>query len=449
MTNAQTPQLPNGDLVEPNTGRMDITRALNESLIERMLERENVKQAWQQVKQNHGAPGVDGMTIEELPAYARAHWQEIRRAIEEGTYRPSPVRRVEIPKPNGSGVRLLGIPRIVDRVIQQAIAQVLTPIFDPGFSESSFGFRPKRSGHQAVKQVRGYINQGYTVAVEVDLRKFFDEVNHDVLMNRVAKKVRDKRLLRLIGQYLRAGVLVDKVVEPTSRGVPQGGLLSPLLANIILDDLDKELEKRGHKFARYADDFVVLVKSARAGTRVKESITEFLEKKLKLKVNQEKSKVGAAKKCVFLGFTFPGRIIRWTDKAFDKFMLELRKLTARSSGISFSQRIENLNRYIRGWMAYFGISKYWKPIEYIDQWLRRRLRMCLWKEWRLVKTKVRELRKLGSDLSSAVMCAMSRKGPWRLSKTLATHTGMTNDWFANTVELVSIRDLWIQIHYPS
>jgi len=449
MTDSQTPQLPKGEMVEPNTGRKDITRALNECLMERVLESENVKRAWQQVQRNHGAPGVDGMTIEEFPAYARAHWQEIRRAVEEGKYRPSPVRRVEIPKPNGSGVRLLGIPRIVDRVIQQAIAQVLTPIFDPGFSESSFGFRPKRNAHQAVRKVREYINQGYSIAVEVDLKKFFDEVNHDVLMNRVARKVRDKRLLRLIGAYLRAGVLVEGVIEPSSKGVPQGGPFSPLLANIILDDLDKELEKRGHKFARYADDFVILVKSARAGARVKESVTKFLEKKLKLKVNQDKSKIGSAKKCVLLGFTFPARIIRWTDKAFDKFMQELRKLTARSSGISFAKRIERLNSYIQGWMGYFGISKYWKPIEYIDQWLRRRLRMCLWKEWRLVRTKIRELKKLGSNLPSAIMCAMSRKGPWRLSKTLATHTGMTNDWFANTLELVSIRDLWIQIHYPS
>ena len=449
MTNSQTSTSPTGVRVEANTGRLDITRALNENLMERVLESANVKRAWKLVRRNHGAPGVDGMTIEEFPTYARAHWQEIRRAVEEGTYVPLPVRRVEIPKPNGSGVRLLGIPRVVDRVIEQAIAQVLTPIFDPEFSESSFGFRPGRSAHQAVEKVREYINHGYTIAVEVDLKKFFDEVNHDVLMNRVAKKVRDKRLLRLIGAYLRAGVLVDGVIEPTSKGVPQGGPLSPLLANIVLDDLDRELEKRGHKFVRYADDFVILVKSARAGARVKESITKFLEKKLKLKVNQDKSKVGKAKKCEFLGFTFPAHIIRWVDKKFDDFMHELRNLTARSWRIPFPERIERLNRYIRGWMNYYGISKYWKPIENIDMWLRRRLRMCLWKEWRLVKTKVRELKKLGSDLSSAVMCAMSRKGPWRLSRTLATHTGMNNNWFSNTLKLVSIRDLWIQIHYPS
>lgn len=417
--------------------------------MERVLARENVKQAWEQVERNHGAPGVDGMTIEDFPTYACSHWQEIRQAVQAGTYRPAPVRRVEIPKPNGTGVRLLGIPRIVDRVLQQAIAQVLTPIFDPEFSESSFGFRPKRSAHQGVRQVREYIDQGYTIAVEVDLQKFFDEVNHDVLMNRIAKKVRDKRLLRLIGSYLRAGVLVNKNVEPTLKGVPQGGPLSPVLSNIVLDDLDRELEKRGHKFARYADDFVIMVRSERAGERVKTPITRFLEKKLKLKVNQDKSKVGKAKKCEFLGFTFPGRIIKWVDKKFDIFMHELRRLSARSWGISFEDRIKQLNSYIDGWMGYFGISKYWKPIENLDMWLRRRLRACLWKQWHKVKTKIRELQKLGTSTPDAVTSAMSRKGVWRLSKTLATHTGMTNEWFSKVVQLVSIRDLWIQIHYPS
>jgi RNA-directed DNA polymerase len=413
-----------------------------------MLDSGNVKRAWKNVKRNHGAPGVDGKTIEEFPTYAREHWQDIRRALEEGTYQPSPVRRVEIPKPNG-GIRLLGVPAITDRVIEQAIAQVLTPIFDPDFSESSFGFRPGRSAHQAVRQVRKYIDDGYTVAVEVDLSKFFDEVDHDVLMHRVSKKVRDKRLLRLIGKYLRAGVMVNGVIEPTRKGVPQGGPLSPVLSNIVLDDLDKELEKRGHKFARYADDFVILVKSERAGLRVKASITRFLEKKLKLKVNQEKSKVGPAKRCQFLGFTFPGRKIHWSDKAWQKFKAELKRLTGRSNGMSFTQRIEKLNRYIRGWMNYFGISQFWKPVEHIDDWLRRRLRMCKWKQWRKVKTRIRNLKKLGGVLSHAIRTAMSRKGPWRLSKTLATHSGMTNRRFHQTLKLVSIRDLWVQIHYPS
>lgn len=422
--------------------------ALSEDLMERVLSRGNVKRAWQQVKRNHGAPGVDGMTIEEFPTYAHLHWQEIRQALRDGRYQPSPVRRVEIPKPKG-GMRMLGIPTVIDRVIQQAIAQALEPIFDPEFSESSFGFRPKRSAHQAVKQVRAYIDEGYSIAVEVDLKKFFDEVNHDVLMNRVARKVRDKSVLRLIGKYLRAGVMVNKEVEPTHKGVPQGGNLSPLLSNVVLDDLDKELERRGHKFARYADDFVILVKSPRAGERVKASISRFLEKKLKLKVNNDKSKVGKAKKCEFLGFTFPGKSIRWTESALNDFKHQIRKLTGRSNGVSIEQRIDALNRYITGWMNYFGLSKYYTPIPILDNWLRRRLRMCLWKQWRYVKTKVRELRKLGTFLKSAILTALSRKGPWHLARTLATQTGMTNEWFRDVLGLVSIRSIWISVHYPS
>lgn len=419
-----------------------------ETMIERMLESRNVKRAWRQVQRNHGAPGCDGMTVEEFPKYARAHWQDIRKAVNEGTYRPSPVRRVEIPKPKG-GKRPLGIPTVIDRVIQQAIAQILEPIFDPGFSESSFGFRPGRSAHQAVKKVREYINQGYGIAVEVDLKKFFDEVNHDVLMQRVAKKVRDKRLLRLIGSYLRAGVLVNGVIEATSKGVPQGGPLSPLLANIVLDDLDIELEKRGHRFVRYADDFVILVKSVRAGLRVKANITRFLEKKLKLKVNTDKSKIGKAQRCKFLGFTFPGKTIRWTEEAFQDFKHNVRNLTSRSWGVSMEHRINELNQYIRGWMNYFGISQYWSPIPELDSWLRRRLRMCFWKQWRYVRTKVRELLKLGTYLKTAIDTAMSRKSYWHLSRSLATQTGMTNHWLNNKLGLVSIRDLWIQIHYPT
>ena len=267
------------------TRRRDVTSALNDNIMERVLASENVKRAWLQVRRNRGAPGIDGMTVLEFPTYARNHWQEIRQALLEGKYRPSPVRRVEIPKSSG-GKRKLGIPTVIDRVIQQAIAQILNPVFDPEFSESSFGFRPKRSAHDAVKAVREHISSGGSAAIEVDLEKYFDTVNHDVLMARVARKIRDKRVLKLIGLYLRAGVLVDGVKEQTREGVPQGGPLSPLLANILLDDFDKELERRKHKFARYADDFVILVKSKRAGERVKLSVTRFLEKKLKLKINK-------------------------------------------------------------------------------------------------------------------------------------------------------------------
>ena len=447
MTNSQT-QSPNGDMVEKNKRRSVIKPALSVNLMERILTSANVKRAWQQVKGNHGAPGVDGMTVEEFPTYAREHWDSVSSTLNEEKYLPSPVRRVEIPKSNG-GKRPLGIPTVIDRVIQQSVAQILTPIFDPEFSESSFGFRPKRSAHGGVKKVRQYINEGYIIAVKVDLQKFFDEVNHDVLMERVARKIGDKTLLRLIGKYLRAGVMVNGKLEPTTKGVPQGGPLSPLLSNIVLDDLDKELEKRGHRFVRYADDFVIMVKSTRAGDRVKESIIKFLEKKLKLKVNSDKSNVERANALEFLGFTFPRKTIRWTKSAFLNFKKRIRAITGRSTGVSMEHRITELNRYIRGWMNYYGISKYYSPIAEIDQWIRRRLRMCYWKQWRYARTKVTALLKLGCNLKTAISCAMSRKGFWHMSRTLATQTGMTNKWFSETLGLVSVRDLWIQLHYPS
>jgi RNA-directed DNA polymerase len=262
----------------------------NVNLLERILTRENMRQAWKRVKANKGVAGVDGMSIEEFPEFARKHWAEIRQTVLDGTYKPKPVLRVEIPKATG-GTRPLGIPTVMDRVIQQAIAQVLTPIFDPGFSESSYGFRPGRSAHDAVYKVREYIKEGYKIAVDMDLSKFFDTVNHDVLMNRVARQIRDKRVLKLIGKYLRAGVSVNGRYQRTVKGVPQGGPLSPLLANILLDDLDKELERRGHRFVRYADDFIILVKSQSAAERVSESIKRFLQKKLRLKVNENKSRI--------------------------------------------------------------------------------------------------------------------------------------------------------------
>lgn len=430
--------------------RLLMEPALSANLMERIASFSNVKRAWQQVKANHGAPGMDGMTIEELPEYARLEWKRIRRELIEGIYQPSPVKRAIIPKPNG-GERLLGIPTVIDRVIQQGIAQMLEPIFDPEFSEASFGFRRGRSAHDAVRQVQAYIGEGYTIAIEVDLKKFFDEVNHDMLMNRVARKVRDKTLLRLIGKYLRAGVMVNGVIEPTTKGVPQGGPLSPLLANIVLDDLDKELEKRGHRFVRYADDFVILVKSKRAGERVKQSITQFLEKKLKLKVNNDKSKVRQNSKCEFLGFTFRknGTEVRATDAAFRDFKHEIRKLTGRSWGVSMEHRVASLNRYITGWFNYFGISKFWSPIEELDEWIRRRIRLCLWKQWRYARRKISELTKLGAQLSRSIAIAISGKSHWACSKYLATQMGLNNNHIHNVLGLVSIRDLWIALHYSS
>jgi RNA-directed DNA polymerase len=419
----------------------------DENLLERILSRANMLRAWERVKSNKGAPGIDNMPVESFMDAIRERWGEIRSSLYAGLYQPSPVKRVEIPKATG-GFRPLGIPTVLDRLIQQAISQVLLPIFDPHFSESSFGFRPGRSAKDAVYQARDYIRKGYRVAVDADLSKFFDTVAHDVLMCRVARRVRDKRVLRLIGKYLRAGVVVDGRRQETRKGVPQGGPLSPLLSNILLDDLDKELEHRGHKFSRYADDFVILVKSRRAGERVMAGIKRFLEQKLKLRVNPDKSKVASTNAITFLGFTFVGAGIRWSGKAFAEFKRRVRKLTGRSWGVSMPYRYEKLAEYLRGWMGYFGISEYYRPIPEIDHWLRRRMRMCYWKQWRWCRTKVRELTKLGTDLHTAILAGLSRKSYWRLSRTLATQSGMTNQWLKDQ-GLLSVKELWVNIHYPA
>lgn len=416
-------------------------------LLERILSRPNMSLAWRQVKANQGAPGVDNMPIDDFMAYAHEHWQEIRSSILAGTYKPLPVKRVEIPKATG-GTRLLGIPSVLDRLIQQAIAQVLFPIFDPGFSEKSFGFRKGLSAHDAVYQVRHYIREGYRMAVDCDLAKFFDTVEHDVLMARVSRKVQDKRVLKLIGKYLRAGVMINGRLQETRKGIPQGGPLSPMLSNILLDELDKELEGQNHCFARYADDFVILVKSRRAGERVMANTTRFLEKKLKLKVNQEKSKVAHTNEITFLGFAFSGAKIRWSDKAFVRFKQRIKELTGRSWGVSMEYRLFKLAEYLRGWMGYFGLSELYRPIPELDHWLRRRVRMCYWKQWRFCRTKVRELTKLGTFLRTAISVGLSRKGPWRLSRTLATQSGMTTQWLKGQ-GLLSVKDLWVKIHYPA
>jgi len=419
----------------------------NEHLLERVFSRENMLRAWKRVKSNKGVPGVDRISIAEFPGFIRPRWEDIRKSLLEGTYQPSPVLRVEIPKVDG-GTRPLGIPTVLDRLIQQAIARVLGPIFDHTFSESSFGFRPGRSAHDAVREAREYIREGYRLTVDMDLSKFFDTVNHDVLMYRVAGRVHDKRLLRLTGKYLRAGVEVNGRLQSTMKGVPQGGPLSPLLANIMLDDLDKELETRGHRFVRYADDFIILVKSQCAGERVMISIRRFLERKLKLKVNEKKSSVAPTDQINFLGFTFKGTKIRWSEKAFREFKRRVRLLTGRSWFVSMDYRLRKLAQYVRGWMNYFGISEYYRPIPELDHWLRRRVRMCYWKRWRRTRTKVRELLKLGTSLKAAISVGLSRKGYWRLSRTLATQTGMTNQWLKEQ-GLVSIKKLWVNIHYPA
>ena len=416
--------------------------ALHDALMEKVLAAENLRRAWKRVKANRGAPGIDGMRIEDFPAFAREQWPTLRERLSDGSYRPQPVRRVTIPKPGG-GERPLGIPTVVDRLIQQAIAQVLTPIFDPEFSESSFGFRPKRSAHGALRQVQAHIKSGYRIAVDLDLAKFFDNVRHDILMARVARRVSDKRLLALIGRYLRAGVMVGETLEPSELGTPQGGPLSPLLANILLEDLDRELERRGHRFTRYADDLLILVRSQRAGERVKRTLTAYLGRRLKLPVNEQKSRVAPIDECEFLGFTFRRGKLRWSESAFEDFKHRVRKLTGRSWGVSMAWRFHKLGQYLRGWMGYFGISQYYRPIPELDEWLRRRVRMCYWKRWRRVRTKVRNLLALGTGKRAAIWTAISSKSYWHLSRSLATQTGMTNAWLEGK-GLVSIRALWMK-----
>jgi len=419
--------------------------ALHDDLMAQVVDPANLQRAWKQVKANQGAPGSDGMPLEDFPAFAREHWPTVRQALLDGTYQPAPVRRVAIPKPGGRGERRLGIPTVLDRVISQAIAQVLMPLFDPDFSASSFGFRPGRSAHGALRQVQRYIGEGYRIAVDLDLEQFFDRVSHDVLLTRVARKVRDKRLLSLIGRYLRAGVLVGDLIQATEMGTAQGSPLSPLLANVLLDDLDKELERRGHRFTRYADDLLVLVKSARAGKRVKASLTRFLTTPLQLSVNASKSRVCRTAAVVFLGFTFRGTKRRWSDAAFADFKHRIRQLTGRSWGGSMAYRLERRARYIRGWMHDFGIADYSRPIPELDHWRRRRIRMGYWQQWRRGRTKVRHLLALGTGNRQAILTALSSKGYWHLSKTLATQSGMTNAWLQRQ-GLISVRDLWLQAH---
>jgi RNA-directed DNA polymerase len=434
--------------MNPTGGAEDRRRitqpALHDHLMEAVLSPANLKQAWCRVKSNRGAPGIDGMCLEDFPAYARDEWSAIRQSLNDGRYQPQPVRRVSIPKPDG-GERALGIPTVLDRVIQQAIAQVMTPIFDPEFSESSFGFRPKRSAHGALRQVKADIKAGYRIAVDLDLAKFFDNVDHDILMARVARRIGDKRLLALIGRYLRAGALINDDIQPSELGTPQGGPLSPLLANILLDDLDRELEGRGHRFVRYADDLMVLVKSERAGQRVKANLTTYLGRQLKLPVNEKKSQVAKIDQCVFLGFTFKRGKLRWSDAAFADFKHRIRELTGRSWGVSMQYRFEKLGQYLRGWMGYFGISEYYRPIPELDEWLRRRVRMCYWKQWRHTRTKISHLLALGVGKRTAIWTGVSGKSYWHLSRSRATQVGMTNDWL-KAQGLVSIRDLWMKAH---
>ena len=444
MNHSQEAMNPSGGAVPRRAATQP---ALDDDLLARVLAPANLKSAWQQVKANAGAAGVDGLSIEAFPAFAREHWPSLREALLDGTYQPSPLRQQMIPKPDGRGLRQLRIPTVLDRVILQAIQQVLTPILDPSFSESSFGYRPGRSAHGAVQQVQRDIRAGYRIAVDLDLEKFFDRVDFDVLMSRLGRHVSDQRLLRLIGKYLRAGVLIDGQLHPTRQGIPQGSPLSPLLANLVLDDLDRELERRGHRFARYADDVVILVRSLRAGQRLMASIARFLHRHLKLEVNGEKSKVVPTDQLSFLGFSFRGTKICWSEKTSARFRREVRRLTNRNWGVSMSRRLTELGRYLRGWMGYFWLSEYYRPLPEIDSWIRRRVRMCYWVQWRRARTRIGNLLKMGVSKNQAVLTGRSSRGPWHLARTEATQLAMTNGWLAQQ-GLVSVKDLWISFTYP-
>lgn len=399
------------------------------NLLEKILDRNNLNLAYKKVKSNRGSHGVDGMKVDELLPYLKQNGETLKASILEGTYRPSPVRRVEIPKPDG-GKRLLGIPTVIDRMVQQATAQILIPIFENIFSDNSYGFRPRRDAKQAILKSKEYIKQGYKWVVDIDLAKYFDTVNHDKLMALVAREIRDKRVLKLIRLFLQSGVMINGVVMETEEGCPQGSPISPLLGNIMLTELDKELERRGHKFCRYADDCNIYVKSRKAGERVMKSITKYLEDKLKLKVNKEKSAVDRPWRRKFLGFTFYqwyGKIgIRVHEKSVAKFKAKVKELTKRSNGWSMDYRLLKLRQLIIGWINYFGIADMKQLAKTLDEWIRRRIRMCFWKQWKKIKTKHDNLKKLGATEKKAWEYANTRKSYWRISNSPILNATLTN-----------------------
>jgi RNA-directed DNA polymerase len=399
--------------------------------MEDVVESENLKAALAQVKRNKGAAGVDGMTVGELSAHLKEHWPAIRAQLLDGTYKPQPVRRVEIPKASG-GLRPLGIPTVLDRLIQQAVMQVLQADWDRTFAETSFGFRPGRSAHRAVERAQAYIAAGHSIVVDIDLEKFFDRVNHDILMGLVAKRVADKRILKLIRAFLNAGVLEGGLVSPTEEGTPQGGPLSPLLSNLMLDVLDKELEKRGHRFVRYADDCNIYVRSQRAGERVLAGVERFLEKRLKLKINKAKSAVAKPSVRKFLGFSFTGGQEprrRIAPQALARFKMKVRGLTRRNGGRSLAQIAKELSRYLIGWRGYFGFCQTPSVLLTLDQWLRRRLRAIAWKQWKRGDTRFAELRRCGVGRDLAAQTAGSPHGPWRLANSPALTIAMPIAFF--------------------
>lgn len=399
-------------------------------LLEMILSPTNLNLAYQKVKQNKGSSGVDKMEVESLSGYLAQHKDNLIDTILKGKYRPNPVRRVEIPKEDGK-MRSLGIPTVVDRVIQQAISQELGKLYEPKFSAHSYGFRPKRNAHQGLKKCQNYITEGYSFAVDMDLEKFFDTVNHSKLIELLSRTVKDKRVVSLIHRYLNGGVQIGQTFEPSNEGVPQGGPLSPLLSNIMLNELDKELEQRGHKFVRYADDFLILCKSKRGSERVMASITNFIEKKLYLKVNREKSQVSSIRGIKFLGYSFyklRGKCrLRVHPKSITKMKAKLKELTSRSNGWGNERRKECLSQYIKGWINYFKLADMKQILLRTDEWYRRRLRMVIWKQWKRIRTKMTNLIKLGVTKSKAYEWANTRKGYWHTSNSFVLHTTITTE----------------------
>ena len=401
-------------------------------LMEEICERENLMKALRQVKANKGSAGIDGMTVGELADYLRQHWSAIREQLLSGTYKPKPVRRVEIPKPDGGGVRKLGIPSVLDRFIQQAVMQVLQRRWDRTFSDHSYGFRPGRSARQAVAKAQQYIAEGYGWVVDFDLEKFFDQVNHDKLIAQIAKRVEDKRLLKLIRAFLNAGVMENGLVSPSVEGTPQGGPLSPLLSNLVLDELDRELERRGHRFVRYADDSNIYVHSERAGQRVMESVTRFITHKLKLKVNKAKSAVARPQERKFLGFTFTAgpevkRAI--APKALERFKRRIREITRRAKSVSIETTMTELAPYMRGWRSYFGFCETPEVLVYLTRWVRLRLRAALWRQWKTARRRRAALLALGVHPRLANNTASSSLGPWYLARAKALSVGLSNAFF--------------------
>jgi RNA-directed DNA polymerase len=418
------------------------------NLLEQILSRDNMNNAYKRVRANKGSHGIDGMTVDELLQYLKEHGQELRQLLLEGRYRPKPVRRVKIPKSDG-GKRLLGIPTVIDRVIQQAIAQVLTPIYENKFSDNSYGFRPLRSAKQAVEKCKAYINAGYTWAVDIDLAKYFDTINHDKLIRILSNDIKDSRVISLIRKYLQSGVMINGVVMDTEEGAPQGGPLSPLLSNVMLHELDMELIKRELFFCRYADDCNIYVKSKKAAKRVMESITRFIEEKLKLKVNKDKSTVDRPWKLKFLGFSFyrgKGEYrIRVHEKPLNKFKAKLKELTSRSNAMNMEYRFLKLKQAIVGWINYFAIADMKSILKALEEWLRRRIRMCFWKQWKKIKTKHDNLVKLGTENYKAWEYANTRKSYWKISNSPILSKTLTNKYLEEK-GLVSISQIYSLKH---